>query len=205
MFSANMTPFEDFSFAHKLGAILNLDDISDIDYFQHLPHIPELVSCRYNPGGKFAISNEIMNTPAEAKYGFTREQLTTGYRRLMDLGVRKFGLHAFLASNTRNNDYYPVLARLLFQTAVSSTKRPGRDQRSIFREVSVSLTIPTISPPTLQRSVKVYARRMPISWCRRYGGRGGCHGARPLHARPVRVPGGHCHSQEGDLQELHRA
>ena len=118
MFSANMTPFEDFSFAHKLGAILNLDDISDIDYFQHLPHIPELVSCRYNPGGQFAISNEIMNTPAEAKYGFTREQLTTGYRRLMDLGVRKFGLHAFLASNTRNNDYYPVLARLLFQTAV---------------------------------------------------------------------------------------
>jgi len=125
MFSSNMTPFEDFAYAHKLQAILNLDDISDIDYFSRLHSIPELVCCRYNPGGQFAIRNQIMNTPEEAKYGFTRDQLFTGFRRLMDLGVRKFGLHAFLASNTTNNDYYPALARLLFQTAVELHQETG--------------------------------------------------------------------------------
>lgn len=125
MFSANMTPFEDFSLAHKLGAILNLDDITDIEYFDQLSHVPDLVSCRYNPGGQFSLSNEIMDTPNEAKYGFTREQLTTGYRKLLDMGVRRFGLHAFLASNTTNNDYYPVLARMLFQVAVELYQETG--------------------------------------------------------------------------------
>ncbi|KLU39135.1 MAG: diaminopimelate decarboxylase family protein [Limnochordia bacterium] len=127
MFSSNMTPFQDFAYAYGLGAILNLDDISDIDYLERLPNIPELVCCRYNPGGDFSLSNEIMDTPGEAKYGFTREQLTTGYRRLMDLGVRKFGLHAFLASNTTNSEYYPVLARLLFETAVELHKETGAE------------------------------------------------------------------------------
>ncbi len=126
MFSANMTPFEDFAYAHKLGAVLNLDDITDIEFFQRLPSIPELVCCRYNPGN-FALSNHIMDTPAEAKYGFTREQLTTGYRKLMDLGVKRFGLHAFLASNMTNNDYYPVLARILFETAVELHQETGAE------------------------------------------------------------------------------
>ena len=125
MFSANMTPFEDFALAHKMGAILNLDDITDIEYFDHLPSVPELVSCRYNPGGDFAFSNTIMDNPREAKYGFTREQLNKGFKRLMQLGVKRFGLHAFLASNTTNKEYYPLLARMLFQLAVDLQEETG--------------------------------------------------------------------------------
>ena len=125
MFSSNMTPFNDFALAHELGAILNLDDITDIEYFRHLSHVPELVSCRFNPGGDFAFSNAIMDNPREAKYGFTREQLTEGYKQLMQLGVKRFGLHAFLASNTTSNDYYPQLARMLFELAVELQEETG--------------------------------------------------------------------------------
>lgn len=115
MFSANMTPLEDFLYAHKLGATINLDDISDLDYFPHLTSIPKKVCLRYNPGGNFTISNKIMDTPSEAKYGLTRPQLTTAVKKLMELGVEEFGLHAFLASNTTTNAYYPTLAKLLFE------------------------------------------------------------------------------------------
>ena len=114
MFSANMTPLEDFLLAHKLGAIINLDDLTDLDYFPHLSSIPKKVCLRYNPGGNFTISNEIMDTPGEAKYGLTRPQLVVAVRQLLDLGVEEFGLHAFLASNTTTNEYYPTLAKLLF-------------------------------------------------------------------------------------------
>lgn len=116
MFSANMTPFRDFSFAHKLGAVINLDDITDLDYFPRLGDIPKKICLRYNPGGSFKISNEIMDSPQEAKYGLTRAQLTAAVPRLMDLGVEEFGLHAFLTSNALTESYYPVLARLLFKT-----------------------------------------------------------------------------------------
>lgn len=115
MFSANMTPLEDFLYAHKLGAIINLDDITDLEYFPYLPTIPKKVCLRYNPGGNFTISNEIMDTPSEAKYGLTRPQLTDAIKQLMKLGVEEFGLHAFLASNTTTNAYYPTLAKLLFE------------------------------------------------------------------------------------------
>lgn len=115
MFSSNMTPFEDFEVAHKLGAIINLDDLSDIEYIQMLPSIPKKICLRYNPGGNFSISNEIMDTPGEAKYGMTRPQLSTAIERLLALGVREFGLHAFLASNTTTNEYYPTLAKILFE------------------------------------------------------------------------------------------
>lgn len=115
MFSSNMTPLEDFQLAHKLGAIINLDDLTDVEYIQKLPTIPETVCLRYNPGGSFSISNEIMDTPGEAKYGMTRPQLSLAIRQLLDLGVKKFGLHAFLASNTTTNDYYPTLAKILFE------------------------------------------------------------------------------------------
>lgn len=114
MFSANMTPFEDFEFAFDLGAIINLDDITDLEYLPRLPAVPKKVCLRYNPGGNFQISNEIMDTPAEAKYGLTRPQLTSAVRQLLRLGVEEFGLHAFLTSNTASEDYYPVLAKLLF-------------------------------------------------------------------------------------------
>ncbi len=115
MFSSNMTPLEDFELAHKLGAIINLDDLTDVEYIKRLPSIPETICLRYNPGGNFSISNEIMDTPGEAKYGMTRPQLNQAIEKLLELGVREFGLHAFLASNTRANDYYPTLAKILFE------------------------------------------------------------------------------------------
>ena len=125
MFSANMTPLEDFLLAYDLGAIINLDDITDIEYFQHVPRIPKKVCLRYNPGGNFKISNEIMDTPGEAKYGMTRAQLREAVKQLLTLGVQEFGLHAFLASNTTTNDYYPTLARMLFEVAVDLKKETG--------------------------------------------------------------------------------
>lgn len=125
MFSSNVTPAEDFALAAKLGAIINFDDITHIDFFEKIAPFPETMSCRYNPGGDFKIENEIMDTPQDAKYGMTRPQLTEAYRKLMSKGVKHFGLHAFLASNTVANEYYPVLARLLFQTAVELHDETG--------------------------------------------------------------------------------
>ncbi len=125
MFSSNVTPREDFALARRLGAVINLDDISHIDFLNEIAGIPETICCRYNPGGSFTIHNEIMDTPGEAKYGFTREQLTQGFRRLRELGAKRFGLHAFLASNTVENGYYPKLAGILFQTAVELAQETG--------------------------------------------------------------------------------
>ena len=125
MFSSNVTPAEDFALAAKLGAIINFDDITHIDFFEKIAPFPETMSCRYNPGGDFKIENESMDTPQDAKYGMTRSQLTEAYRKLMSKGVKHFGLHAFLASNTVANEYYPVLARLLFQTAVELHEATG--------------------------------------------------------------------------------
>ncbi len=125
MFSSNVTPDEDFLLARKLNAIINLDDITHIDVLEKLTGIPETICCRFNPGGIFQISNSIMDNPGEAKYGFTRDQLTEGFRRLLKLGAKHFGIHAFLASNPTGNEYYPELARILFQTAVELTRDTG--------------------------------------------------------------------------------
>lgn len=140
MFSANMTPLEDFLFAHKLGAIINLDDLSDLDYFPHLDQIPKKICLRYNPGGNFTISNEIMDTPSEAKYGLTRAQLSIAVKRLLELGVEEFGLHAFLASNTTTNAYYPTLARLLFQVVRELHEETGA--RITFVNLSGGIGVP---------------------------------------------------------------
>lgn len=125
MFSSNDTPAEDFQLARKLNATINLDDITHIDFLERVADIPDTVCCRYNPGGHFAIANNIMDNPGDAKYGMTREQLTEAYKRLMDKGVKHFGLHAFLASNTVTNDYYPELARILFKVAVELKEETG--------------------------------------------------------------------------------
>lgn len=125
MFSSNDTPAEDFQLARKLNATINLDDITHIDFFERVADIPDTVCCRYNPGGHFAIANNIMDNPGDAKYGMTREQLTEAYKRLMAKGVKHFGLHAFLASNTVTNDYYPELARILFKVAVELKEETG--------------------------------------------------------------------------------
>ncbi|MEG0970862.1 MAG: diaminopimelate decarboxylase [Acidaminococcaceae bacterium] len=125
MFSSNVTPAEDFRLARELKATINLDDITHIDFLEKVADIPTTVSCRFNPGGHFAIENNIMDNPGDAKYGMTREQMTEAYKRLMAKGVRHFGMHAFLASNTVTNDYYPTLAKILFQVAVELKSETG--------------------------------------------------------------------------------
>ena len=111
MFSSNDTPAEEFAYAAKLGATINLDDITHIEFLEEIMgKLPETMSCRYNPGGVFKISNGIMDNPGDAKYGFTTEQMFEGFRILKEKGVKHFGIHAFLASNTVTNEYYPVLA-----------------------------------------------------------------------------------------------
>lgn len=127
MFSSNVTPAKDFVLARKLNANINLDDFTHIDFLEKVASIPETIFCRYNPGGNFQINNRIMDTPSDAKYGFTREQLTEGFKILMAKGVKRFGLHAFLASNTVANEYYPVLAETLFKTAVELRNETGAD------------------------------------------------------------------------------
>lgn len=125
MFSSNVTPAEDFQLASKLNAIINLDDFTHIDILNELVGIPETISCRFNPGGVFKISNGIMDNPGEAKYGFTRPQMTEGFQKLQKLGAKHFGIHAFLASNTTGNEYYPALAKILFETAVQLHQETG--------------------------------------------------------------------------------
>ena len=126
MFSSNVTPREDFELASKLDAIINLDDITHIDFLEEVTgEIPETISCRYNPGNNFKSNNDIMDNPAEAKYGFTYEQLVEGFNKLQEKGAKHFGIHAFLASNTVANEYYPALAKILFETAVKLNKETG--------------------------------------------------------------------------------
>ena len=132
MFSSNDTPAEEFVFAEKTGAIINLDDFTHIEFLEKtIGRIPETISCRYNPGGVFKISNSIMDNPGDAKYGFTTEQLFEGFKVLKEKGAKYFGVHAFLASNTVTNEYYPVLAKLLFETVVELKEATGCDIRFI--------------------------------------------------------------------------
>lgn len=120
MFSSNDTPLEEFIYAYELGAIINLDDITHIDRlkFALSGRLPGCISCRFNPGGVFQMSNGIMDNPGDAKYGMTEEQIFAAFARLKREGVQKFGLHAFLASNTLGEDYYAEIARILFNLAV---------------------------------------------------------------------------------------
>ena len=132
MFSSNDTPAEEFVYAAKLGATINLDDITHIEFLEEIMgKLPETMSCRYNPGGVFKISNGIMDNPGDAKYGFTTEQMFEGFRILKEKGVKHFGIHAFLASNTVTNEYYPVLAKEMFELAVRLKEETGADIRFI--------------------------------------------------------------------------
>ena len=125
MFSSNDTPAEEFVLARKLNATVNLDDITHIDFLKENGGIPERISLRFNPGGEFMLGNTIMGNPGEAKYGFTRDQIFEGVRKLMEYGAKEFGLHAFLASNTTDETYYPTLARKLFRLAADLKKELG--------------------------------------------------------------------------------
>ena len=133
MFSSNDTPAEDFRLAHKLGAIINLDDFTHIDFLKEtIGTIPETISCRFNPGGVFTLGEsaegfQVMDTTGDSKYGFTREQLFEGFKKLKAMGAKRFGIHAFLASNTLSNEYYPTLAGILFRLAVELEQETGCD------------------------------------------------------------------------------
>ena len=126
MFSSNETPAEEFVYADKLGAIINLDDFTHVQFLEDtIGHIPETISCRYNPGGVFELSNGIMDNPGDSKYGMTKDQLFEAYKLLKAKGAKYFGIHAFLASNTVTNEYYPKLARQLFELVVELQKETG--------------------------------------------------------------------------------
>ena len=131
MFSSNETPAEEFRYAHKLGAIINLYDLTHVDFLSDtLGCVPETISCRYNPGGTFTLGEskegfQVMDKPGDAKYGMTKEQMKQAFTRLKELGAKNFGIHAFLASNTLSNDYYPALARVLFELAVELQRDTG--------------------------------------------------------------------------------
>lgn len=132
MFSSNDTPPEEFKLASELGAVINLDDFTHIDFLEKtIGAIPETISCRYNPGGLFKISNDIMDNPGDSKYGMTTEQLFEAFKVLKAKGAKHFGIHAFLASNTVTNEYYPMLAKILFEVAVKLKEETGADIRFI--------------------------------------------------------------------------
>ena len=152
MFSSNDTPAEDFVLADKLGAIVNFDDISHIDFYEKATgHIPETVSCRFNPGGLFRLSNGIMDNPGDSKYGMTEEQLFEAYRKLAARGARSFGIHAFLASNTVTNGYYPKLAGILFELVTrlqAELDATGTGARVRFVNLSGGVGIPYLPGQT---------------------------------------------------------
>ena len=125
MFSSNNTPAEEFQFARDLGATINLDAYEDVAFLKEAAGIPKIISCRYNPGGVFELGTSIMDNPEEAKFGMTKDQLIQAFKELKELGAEKFGIHAFLASNTVSNDYYPELARQLFELAVEVVAETG--------------------------------------------------------------------------------
>lgn len=132
MFSSNDTPASEFQMAEDLGAVINLDDFTHIDFLEKtIGYIPETISCRFNPGGLFKISNDIMDNPGDAKYGMTTEQLFEAFKVLKAKGAKYFGIHAFLASNTVSNEYYPMLAKVLFELAVKLKEETGADIRFI--------------------------------------------------------------------------
>ncbi|WP_270744585.1 diaminopimelate decarboxylase [Lactococcus petauri] len=127
MFSSNDTPAEEFLLAKKLGATINIDAYNHIEFLSTLAgfEFPETMSLRYNPGGVFTMGTKIMDNPEESKFGMTKAQLIQGIKDLQKLGVKKFGMHSFLASNTVTNEYYPKLAQQLFELALEIREKTG--------------------------------------------------------------------------------
>ena len=134
IFSSNDTPASEFQLASEMRVLINLDDITHIDFLAANGGIPKTVCLRFNPGGEFLLGNTIMGNPGEAKYGMTRDQLSVAVKRLLALGATEFGLHAFLVSNTTDDEYYPALAKKLFKTAVELHEETG----AVFTFVNLS-------------------------------------------------------------------
>ena len=131
MFSSNDTPAEDFAKARELDAIINLDDITHIEFLEKAASLPKRICLRFNPGGVFKVSTSIMDNPGDAKYGLTKDQMIEAYKILMSKGVEEFGIHSFLASNTVTNEYYPLLAKILFELAVELKEKTGANIKFI--------------------------------------------------------------------------
>ena len=130
MFSSNQTPVEDMQKAYELGAYINLDDATMVEFLERVAGVPQEIFCRYNPGGTFQLGEseegfQVMDKPGDAKYGMTEQQMIDSYKKLMQKGAKNFGIHAFLASNTISDAYYPELAGILFQLAVRVQKATG--------------------------------------------------------------------------------
>ncbi len=130
MFSSNVTPVQDMKKAYDLGANINLDDYTHVEFIKKICGVPKTICCRYNPGGVFKMSDskegiQVMDTPGDSKYGMTEEQMEKAFIELKEAGAEEFGIHAFLASNTVSNGYYPELAGILFNLAVRLHKKTG--------------------------------------------------------------------------------
>ena len=130
MFSSNQTPVDDMKKAYELGAYINLDDATMVEFLERVAGVPENIFCRYNPGGTFSLGEseegfQVIDKPGDAKYGMTEEQMIDSYKKLAAKGAKNFGIHAFLASNTISDEYYPELAAILFQLAVRVQKATG--------------------------------------------------------------------------------
>ncbi|MDO4892158.1 MAG: diaminopimelate decarboxylase [Eubacteriales bacterium] len=130
MFSSNVTPAEDMKKAYDLGAMINLDDYTHVEFIKKVFGVPKTICCRYYPGGVFRMADsedkvQVMDTPGDSKYGMTEEQMEKAFLELKEAGAEEFGIHAFLASNTVSNGYYPELAGILFELAVRLQKKTG--------------------------------------------------------------------------------
>ncbi|MEI3060237.1 MAG: diaminopimelate decarboxylase [Oscillospiraceae bacterium] len=125
MFSSNVTPEQDLRKAWQMGAYINLDDVTHVDFLERVCGVPDTVCCRYNPGGSFSLGDTIMDMPRDAKYGMTEDQMAGAFQCLAQKGARQFGIHALLASNAGSNEYYPELAAQLFRLAVRLHRATG--------------------------------------------------------------------------------
>lgn len=139
MFTSNDTPAEEYQKAMELGAIINLDDIKHIDYLEKHAGLPELISFRYNPGALKG-GNIIIGNPEDSKYGFTREQLFEGYKKLKDKGIKRFGIHTMVASNELDPDYFIETAEIVFDVIVDIAKE--LDIRFEFANLGGGIGIP---------------------------------------------------------------
>ena len=175
MFSSNDTPEEEFKYANEIGGIINLDDITHIESVERaVGYIPKVISCRYNPGGVFKISNDIMDNPGDAKYGMTTEQIFEAFKILKEKGAEEFGIHAFLASNTVTNEYYPMLAKEMFEMAVKLQKETGAHVKFINLSGGVGIAYKPDQTPNDIREIgegvrKVYEEVLvPAGCCNLY-------------------------------------
>ena len=173
VFSSNETPAEDYRLAAKLGAVINLDDLTHVDFLERaIGYIPKKIGCRFNPGGTFSLGEtregfQVMDNPGDTKYGMTRAQIAEAFRLLKAKGAEEFGIHAFLASNTLSNEYYPALARMLFRLAAELQQETGCHITFIASPAaSVSRTGRMSRPMTSPSSAKACAGRMRRSLCR---------------------------------------